>query len=228
MGLGLDQVDKKKTYDSIDQMVQTEKLRILGGFHPKEEDNLRPEIKTMLLLGPDEPKFWKGIIASPEWLSKEKNPIDLWSYRIINAIAKDLKASAFFPFGTPLNPFYEWALRSKSAWVSPVSLLVHAEVGLMVSYRGALGLKEKIKLPALKLRPCAKCSKPCLTSCNVSALTERGYDVPKCLSYLKSKEGKTNLSIGCSVRLSCPVSQKFIRDPGQTAYHMSIFSNSGN
>jgi len=219
---------QKITYDSIEKMVQPEKLKIFGGFHPNEEDNLSPEIKTMLLLGPDEPKFWKVIISSPEWLNKAKNPIDLWSYRIINALAKRLKASAFFPFGTPLNPFYEWALRSNSAWASPVSLLVHAEVGLMVSYRGALGLNEKIKLPALKQSPCAKCSKPCLTSCNVSALTERGYDVPKCVSFLKSKEGKANLSNGCSVRLSCPVSQKIIHDPGQAAYHMSIFFNSGN
>ena len=101
------------------------------------------EVKTLILLGPDEPNFWKHFILSPEWKKEEINPLDMWSYRVINEIAKNLNSLAFFPFGTPAHPFFKWAIRSGSAWQSPVSLLVHKNAGLMVSYRGAIGLPRK-------------------------------------------------------------------------------------
>ncbi|MDC0468672.1 ferredoxin [bacterium] len=214
------------TYEELDKLVKKQKLKILGGFFPNNNDGIPSGIKTLILLGPDEPNFWKHFILSPEWKKEEINPLDMWSYRVINEIAKNLNSLAFFPFGTPAHPFFKWAIRSGSAWQSPVSLLVHKNAGLMVSYRGAIGLPRKITLPPKAQKPCNNCNKPCLNACKVTALTSKGYDVDKCKSFLNSIEGAKFLSQGCSVRLSCPISKKIKRDPTQSEYHMSVFKAS--
>ena len=214
------------TYEEIDKLVKKQKLKILGGFFPNNNDHIPSEVKTLILLGPDEPNFWKHFILSPEWKKEEINPLDMWSYRVINEIAKNLNSLAFFPFGTPAHPFFKWAIRSGSAWQSPVSLLVHKNAGLMVSYRGALGLSKRIKLPPKTQKPCNNCNKPCLNACKVTALTSKGYDVGKCKSFLNTIYCAKFLSQGCSVRLSCPISKKIKRDPKQSEYHMSVFKTS--
>ena len=47
-----------------------------------------------------------------------------------------------------------------------------------------------------------------------------GYDVPLCKSHI---EGDAECRAGCRVRLSCPTSQTYPRDPQQTAFHMEAF-----
>src|SRR3989338_1976491 len=74
---------------------------------------------------------------------------------LLGGMACDLGAKALFPFGgPPYHPFYQWALRTGRVWDSPVRLLVQAEQGLMVSFRGVLALKQVIEVPAVAARPC--------------------------------------------------------------------------
>ena len=125
-----------------------------------------------------------------------------------------------FPFGgTPWAPFTAWARRSGEAWESPVGLLVHARLGLFVSYRGALAFRERLDLPPARSRPCDACAAPCLSACPVEALAGRGYDVAACHGFLDTRPGGDCLDRGCAVRRACPVGAD-LRPEAQSAFHM--------
>ena len=206
----------------IQAMAAQHQLAVLGGFATGPEDSLPAGTKTLLLLGPLEPGFWPHLKAQPEWGGAD--PVDRWSRRVIGTMACDLGAKALFPFGgAPYHPFYQWALKSGRAWVSPVRLLVHDVAGLFVSYRGALALKQELTLPPAPARPCDTCIKPCLTSCPVGALTGAGYDLPACHAYLDTPAGADCMANGCAVRRACPLSLAYARMPEQSAYHMGQF-----
>lgn len=208
---------------ALEARLAEERLEVLGGFAVAEgEEGFPAGTRTLLLLGPLEPGFWPHLQAQPEWA--EPDPVDRWSRRVIGRIACDLGAKALFPFGgAPYHPFYQWALRTGRVWDSPVRLLVHSAQGLMVSFRGALALKEVVEVPPPAVRPCEGCAAPCLTACPAGALTGAGYDVPACHAWLDRPEGAECLSGGCLVRRACPVSQSYARLPEQSAYHMGQF-----
>lgn len=213
------------TYATIAAQAAEHRLAIFGAFHAEDTDGAPKGTQTVLLLGPSEPGFWAHITASPEFQDGTPDPIDRWSRRVIGRMACAFGAKALFPFGgPPWHPFIAWAKRSGRAWESPVGFLVHDVAGLMVSYRGALALKDKIDVPALPSdQPCITCDAPCLSACPVGALGGAGYDTDACHSYLNTDPGADCLSRGCQVRRSCPVSQSYGRLEAQSAFHMSHF-----
>ena len=210
------------TPDTLAGAARAEALSILGHCATVPEDGLG--MGTIALLGPAEPGFWAHVNRAPEFRDGRADPLDRWSERVISALAEAHGGTALFPFGTPARPFIGWALRSGRAWQSPVGLLVHDEAGLLVSYRGAI-LFPAIDWPrADALNPCPSCrEKPCLTACPVSAMTDRGYDIPGCKSYLDSPAGQSCRASGCAVRLACPISRSYPRDHAQSAFHMRAF-----
>jgi epoxyqueuosine reductase len=208
---------------ALEALLAEERLEVLGGFAVDEGEAAFPAgTRTLLMLGPREPGFWPHLMAQPEWGAPD--PVDRWSRRVIGRIACDLGAKALFPFGgPPYHPFYAWALRTGRVWDSPVRLLVHSRQGLMVSFRGALALKEGVDVPPPAVLPCNGCAAPCLTACPAGALTGAGYDVPRCHTFLDGTGGQDCMTGGCLVRRACPVSQSYARLPEQSAYHMGQF-----
>jgi epoxyqueuosine reductase len=208
---------------ALEALLAAERLEILGGFPVTEgEAGFPAGTRILLMLGPKEPGFWAHLQAQPEWGGPD--PVDRWSRRVIGRLACDLGAKALFPFGgPPYHPFYQWALRTGRVWDSPVRLLVQAEQGLMVSFRGALALKETVPVPPAAPRPCDTCPAPCLAACPAGALTGEGYDLPRCHGFLDRPEGNDCLAGGCLVRRACPLSQSYARLPEQSAYHMRQF-----
>ena len=104
-----------------------------------------------------------------------------------------------------------------------MGLLVHARRGLLVSYRGALALAERLALPPPAARPCDGCAAPCLAACPVGALGAGGYDVPACHGWLDTACAAGDcLDGGCAVRRACPVGQG-MRPEAQSAFHMAAF-----
>ncbi|MDU8946316.1 ferredoxin [Ovoidimarina sediminis] len=214
-------------YAALEAKVRAAQLDIFGAFHPAEGDGLPSSIKTLVLLGPGEPGFWPHLLDTPEWADGQPDAVDRWSRRVIGTLACDLGGKAYFPFsGPPWHPFIAWARRSGRAWESPVTLLVNDRAGLMVSYRGALGLGERLALPQPGPRPCDTCdTRPCLSACPVTALTTIGYDIPACKGYLSTEVGKEScMAKGCAVRRACPISETYGRLEAQSAYHMSHFA----
>ena len=168
-------------------------LEVSGSFHKNFK-------QTIILLSPAY-NFWPIFKKSDEYHQKIIDPIDTWSKRVISNIAIKVSAEPKFPFGKNFGaPFFEWAKLSGEAWDSPIGMLVHSKMGLMVSYRGALIFDQKIKLrKRYPEKPCIKCiKKPCINACPIDALTPEGYDIQSCYDFLDTnivleiKKGKKN------------------------------------
>ncbi|WGW05261.1 4Fe-4S dicluster domain-containing protein [Tropicibacter oceani] len=208
----------------LDTQARAMGLRLRGALHPTPEDDAPDGSGTVLLLGPDEPAFWGQFTTSAEYQDGLPDPLDRWSKRCIGALADSWGGTAVFPSdGPPYPPFIRWAERSGQAWPSPVQLLVQADAGLFISYRGAVALPDRLALPTPGQRPCDDCATPCSSACPVGALREgQGYDVPACMAHLRSPQGAACRD-GCLVRRACPVARDFSRDPRQSAFHMAAF-----
>lgn len=207
------------TLQAIEKAAKSQHLCVNGALHTALDG-----VQTLALLGPSEPGFWAHFTASDEYRDGQVDPLDRWSERVISKLANLLDAQAFFPFGgPPYQPFIQWAQDSGRAHVSRVGLLVHDQMGLWLSYRGALGLKQRLDLPETPPSPCLSCEKqPCVGACPVDALTAESYDVAACKADLETK-GNHCMSKGCAVRRACPVSQNYGRNESQSAFHMEAF-----
>ena len=211
------------TLAQIRAMAAVHHLAVLGGFACEDDQSMPKGTRAVVMLGPQEPGFWAHVRSQPEW-DGAPDPVDRWSRRVIGGLACDLGGKALFPFGgPPWQPFYAMALRTGRVWDSPVRILVQAEQGLMVSFRGALALRQEVDLPTPVPRPCDTCAKPCLAACPVAALTGDGYDVPACHRYLDKESGQDCMNFGCAVRRACPLSESYARLSAQSAYHMGQF-----
>lgn len=216
------------TFGALEGEAKARHLAVLGAFHPEADDDAPEGMGTLLMLGPDEPGFWPAFTAAPEYQDGKPDPMDRWSKRVIGAWADTRGGRAIFPAdGPPYAPFYSWALRTGRLHASPILLLVHDCAGLMVSFRGALALPERIALPDPPPSPCDSCTaRPCLTACPVDALGPRGYDVEGCKGWLRGA-GTDCREAGCRARRACPVSRRHGRLPEQSAFHMRAFLGPG-
>ncbi len=201
---------------------------IMGALHPRPSEAKQLDDGTLILLGAAG-AFWPALKASAEWRDGRPDPVDRWSRRVIGQLARDVKATAYYPFGGPLYaPFIDWALKSGRTFSSPIGALVHDTVGMMISFRGALHFAEEFEIPPVsQSSPCTECPAPCATSCPVEALNTRSfYDVAACHDHLDTKAGQSCMTGGCLARLACPLSAGAERQPEQSAHHMKAFHRS--
>ncbi|SHI57777.1 ferredoxin [Wenxinia saemankumensis] len=179
--------------------------------------------EAILLLGPDEPRFWEIFAASAEYRDGAPDPLDRWSARVVGALAAAVGGTALFPLdGPPYAPIFGWAFATGRAWSSPVAMMVHGERGLWVSVRGALALPYPVDLPPPLPRPCTTCAAPCRAACPIDAFGPDGLDTARCHGYLDTEAGRDCLDRGCAVRRACPVGQD-LRPPAQSAFHMRAY-----
>lgn len=201
-------------------------LALRGAFHPDPGDRAPEGTGTLVLLGPDEPGIWTQFESSPEYQDGLPDPLDRWSERVLGGLAQRFGGAAILPSdGPPWPPFLHWAERTGEAFPSPIGLYTHVEVGLMISYRGAIALPDRLALPAGQASPCETCTaRPCTTACPVGALSAGAtYDVPACQRFLRSVEGRSCRQRGCRARLACPLSHPLRRRDQQAAFHMAAF-----
>ena len=207
----------------LDKDIHSAGLTILGELQVTDDDPVPKEAQSILLLGPDEPNFWKIFKESDEFKDRKANPLDRWSKRIIDNIAVKNDCSPLYPFGgEPYKPFFSWALRSGTVWSSPVHLAIHKDRGLFVSFRGALAINQTRKIDQSFENPCLKCPAPCLSACPVNAFTESGYDVAKCKNHISGVDSRNCKSLGCNTRRACPVGAN-LRNFDQSSFHMENF-----
>ncbi|MGR3617011.1 MAG: ferredoxin [Paracoccaceae bacterium] len=214
-------------YDRLSEMADQYGLLILGALHPARQQVQMLSDGTLLLLGTG-PSFWPIFQRSFEARDGQSDPVDRWSARVLDKLAKELGATPYFPFGgPPYKPFINWALTSGRAFQSPAGPMVHDKMGMMISFRGALHLDAEIDFPPppLTASPCSTCAeKPCLKACPVGALNESGvYDVPACYAHLNTSAGEDCMKLGCRARRACPISQNSGRTAEQTSHHMRYF-----
>jgi hypothetical protein len=185
------------------------------------------DVRTIVLAGMVGRDGWETFAASPEASDGLADPLDRWSRRLIESVARELGGKALFPFGgPPFLPFQRWAQRAESLHSSPIGLLIHRYYGLWHSYRGALGLSEGLAVgePALAPSPCETCSgRWCLTTCPVGAFSEAGYAVGACAGHLRSTAGRDCMAFGCRARRACPVGAEYPYGPEQGSFLMRAF-----
>ena len=185
------------------------------------------EMRTIVLAGMVGRDGWEAFAASPEAGDGLADPLDRWSRRLIESLARELGAKALFPFGgPPFLPVQQWAQRAEPVHSSPIGLLIHPYYGLWHSYRGALGLSEELVVaePAPGLSPCETCSgRWCLKTCPVGAFSGAGYDVAACAGHLRSAAGVDCMAEGCRARRACPVGAEHAYGPEQASFLMRAF-----
>ena len=206
-------------------------LLVRGGFRPTAEDGVPvlPDgrnVGTLVLLGNAGPAMWRAFRADPG-LSRPGNPLDAWTRRVVEDIARGAGAQPLFPFGgPPYLPFQRWAMRAESVHPSPLGILIHPDYGLWHAYRAALAFAETIDLPNRDERPspCQTCdARPCLSACPVGAFDGASYAVRTCAAHLDSEAGDTCLTGGCRARDACPVGATWRYDSEQVRFHMAAF-----
>jgi ferredoxin len=185
------------------------------------------DIRTIALAGMAGRDGWDAFAASPEASDGLGHPLDRWSRRLIEALARELGAKAFFPFGgPPFWPFQQWARRAEPVHPSPTGILIHPRYGLWHSYRGALGLGEKLAVPepATLPSPCESCiGRWCLKTCPVGAFSPGAYDVAACVGHVESVAGADCMDFGCRARRACPVGAEYAYSPEQASFTMRAF-----
>ena len=192
-----------------------------------ERQGALADISTIVLAGLTGREGWSAFAASPEAGDGAGHPLDRWSRRVIETLARELGAKAFFPFGgPPFWPFQQWARRAEPVHPSPVGILIHPRYGLWHSYRGALGFRQALAVPepAAVPSPCDSCvGRWCLKACPVGAFSGSGYDVAGCVGYLKSPAGGDCMGFGCRARRACPVGAEHAFAGEQANFLMSAF-----
>ncbi|MBC8038730.1 MAG: hypothetical protein H7X89_16115 [Rhizobiales bacterium] len=194
-----------------------------GWFVLNPADNVPTDARFVILIGNAGPAMFRRF-------ARERDPavdlLDDWTRETVSALARDLEATAVFPFDKPPLPFLTWARRAGAGHISPLGLNIHATYGLWHAYRAALLFPVAFDLPPASAgaHPCKTCDeKPCLSTCPVSAFTGTSYDVAACASHVGSAAGGDCLSGGCLARRACPVGRAFAYSPEQAHFHMRAF-----
>lgn len=183
---------------------------------------------TLVLVGNGGSSLWSTFSNSPEFTDGFDHPLDRWSRRVGNEIARSFDGLALYPFdGPPYLPFLSWTGKAEALIASPLGMRLHPEFGLWHAYRFALLLP--IKLPSTLSAPlnnfsCLECvARPCLNACPVEAFSETGYDVPACMNFLSNNINAECNKTGCASRHACPVGQSYAYLPDQAQFHMNAF-----
>ena len=204
----------------LEAILNRDHLQLLGAGQSGDE--------FRVLVGNAGSKFWEVFSNSEEYADGHADPLDRWSKRIGDQIAKTTGAQVTYPFeGPPYAPFLDWAGETGQVSRSPLSIFIHHEHGLWHAYRFMLSfdrIAEDFADPDASLSPCGSCSeKPCLSSCPVSAFSDGHFDVEKCMSYLKSDENSDCRRYGCVARQACPVMPQNRYIPEHAKFHMQAF-----
>ena len=222
-------MESRTTIETVLAAISQTGLVPRGAFllaEDEERDELAP-VRAIVLAGFAGREGWPSFAASPEAQDGRSDPLDRWSRRVIEALARELGAVALFPFGgPPYWPFQQWAQRAEPVHPSPIGVLIHPTYGLWHSYRGALGLREALTVPDLNPAPspCDSCRERwCLSACPVGAFSDAGYDVSACAAHLKRTEGADCMELGCRARRACPVGRTHAPGAEQAGFTMRAF-----
>ncbi len=228
-------IDQK--IDNIRQLASRNGLVIRGGFLLVADDEVGEieagiSAKSMLLFGNAGSSLWEVFSNSGEYQDSKQDPLDRWSERVGNSMAKELGGKAFFPFGDPpYQPFISWAKRSEGLESSRLGMLIHGQYGLWHAYRFGIAFSEDMQRFLEEKDDssdiCAACvEQPCLSRCPVTAFGEGEYDVEACYRYIKEAADNSCMDQGCAARRACPEGSDFLYRKVHAQFHMSQFLSS--
>jgi len=182
---------------------------------------------SIALVGNIGSSYWPVFSQSCEYRDGQPDPLDRWSRRVAEQVAKAIGANAIYPFeGPPYYPFLQWAKRAEPLNQSPIGLMIHPNYGLWHSYRFGLLFQSQVS-DALDISvesPCQTCeAQPCLRACPVDAFSASGYDVDSCATHLNTTADAGCHQQGCLARNACPVGEAFRYESAQHTFHLRAF-----
>jgi len=222
--------------ETLNHSAQKYGLVIRGGFRVEATDSV-PDFPdgeaaaAIVLFGNAGSSLWPEFSSSKEYADGLADPLDRWSERIGNQLARQWHSMALFPFGgPPFQPFLRWAKKAEKLESSRLGMLIHPEYGLWHAYRFAIafshginGLDISDEISASS-SPCETCEdQPCLKGCPVKAFTADGYDVESCFHFLDQQPEALCHSQGCQARRACPEGASFGYKSEHAAFHMAKF-----
>lgn len=216
-------------FSGIKAAIEAEGLAVRGVATLSEAERTGPlaDRRQLVLIGVTGQVGWDAFARSSEAADGLADPLDRWSRRCIDVLARRCDGIALYPFGgAPHWPFQRWAQRAEPLHPSPLGLLIHPVHGLWHSYRGAIAMADDLGAPPPDTAPspCDACAeRPCLSACPVGAFTPDGYDVEACAQWLAAGAEPQCMRRGCAARQACPVGRDYAHTPEQTAFGMRAF-----
>lgn len=204
---------------------------LLGRFEPVPDDAVpavRPgrETRAVLIVGSLSNALFELFRTSAEAADGLPDPLDRFTRRVLSALADGEGLGIVFPFdGPPHHPFQRWTLRAGSFSRSPMGVLAHRAFGPWAGLRAALLSVEPLTASADAGTdgPCPAChDAPCLSACPAGALSQSGYDVPRCLAYLRA-DPAAPCHDGCLARHACPFGRSHAQSAAAGRFHMRSF-----
>ena len=156
-----------------------------------------PGVHSLIVIGNGGAAFWIAFRAycdgHPDFVNTEADPLDAYTTRVIEAqvppilVRHDLEGRVLYPFRFDTEPvsFIHLGAIAGFGARSLLGVLVHPEYGPWVALRAALVLDVAIEpITVANFDPCGTCAeKPCISACPVGAVSERGWDVPRCAAH---------------------------------------------
>lgn len=204
---------------------------LLGRFEPAPDDGM-PDARAghaaraVFVVGSLSNALFEIFARSPEAADGLPDPLDRFTRRVLTRLAESEGLGIVFPFeGPPYHPFQRWTLRAGSFSRSPMGVLAHRTFGPWAGLRAALLSPEPLAVPAVSPAegPCPTCSDmPCMSACPAGALSQAGYDVPRCLAYLRANPAAP-CHAGCLARHACPFGRAHAQSEEAGSFHMRAF-----
>ncbi len=220
----------------IEQTALEYGLVIRGGFLIDQADGVPNqsaggESISMVLFGNAGSSLWSVFSGSSEYLDNDPDPLDRWSRRIGEQLAREWSALALFPFGgPPFQPFLQWAKKAEQLESSKLGMLIHPKYGLWHAYRFAIAFPYVLTGMDFSEKhsvACTTCAdQPCLAGCPVGAFSLDHYDVESCFQFLDQNPDASCHFSGCQARRACPEGGLYRYDSDHAAFHMAKFYES--
>jgi hypothetical protein len=176
-----------------------------------------PRARSIIVIGNGGGVFWQAYRrhadAHPEWAQRD-HPLDDFTREVVEReIAGPLRArgrrfTVVYPFVSDTGNLHFMELGRIAGIGGPslIGVLIHPKYGSWIALRAALLMEELLDEPGdgLGFDPCPQCiPKSCMPACPVGAVSERGWDVIKCVRH--RVEAAPDCSAGCYSRIDCVI-----------------------
>jgi hypothetical protein len=182
---------------------------------------LAPEAKSVLVLAAGGRAFFGAFAASPE-ATREADPIDAFTTRVVRAAATAIDGHAAFAFERRGGGFADFVALARAAGLgapSRLGLLLHPVYGPWMSIRAVVLTPWDLAPTAVPVDfdPCPGCAAPCLTACPGDAPRPEGFDVDRCAATRRIAPGCRNR---CDARRACVVGPEHRYSDAAESHHM--------
>jgi epoxyqueuosine reductase QueG len=190
-----------------------------------------PRARSIVVIGNGGGAFWQAYRrhagAHPGWTDRD-HPLDDFTRAVVehdlaSALrARGLRCTVVYPFVSDAGNLHFMELGRLAGIGGPslLGVLIHPVYGTWIALRAALLMEETLDEAGdgLGFDPCPRCvARSCMPACPVSAVSERGWDVIRCVRH--RVEAEPDCSTGCYSRLGCVIGPQHRYPDDELGHH---------